>query len=201
MDRKSLFARCERKAVSGLRRGGRTCGENRTALGTMGLAQPWRGLALDRGPGAPAPLRGTGDWPPTVSFDNVAWEIVQTDTIVENSITLRLELGAPVHVRVERSFFIGPTRAAGTLHVRQTMERTAPSALPVCLWQLAQLPMNDPVRMGIPEDTPFAGGLRGCRRAQRPVAVAGLSPAERVWMARCRSNKASTRKPLPVMLS
>lgn len=84
------------------------------------------------------------DWPPPAFLAEEPW----TGTAWKNSDGSLLCLisrtyGEPLHIKVSRSIRMDNEKAAVT--IRQRLERTAPSEIPVCLWNLSQIAQPDEI--------------------------------------------------------
>ena len=103
---------------------------------------------------------GSGnDWPPPAvmadgPWDCSAWE----DAEGAKCAMLTRKYGAPLHIIVSRLFRLEPDSAE--LVVRQRIERTEPSDIPVVLWNVSQIAKPDAVALPVAADSRFEGGLR-----------------------------------------
>lgn len=98
------------------------------------------------------------DWPPPVLLADAPW----TWEIMDNSpvLTLSRDYPAPLNIHVER-YFIPSMESDESLSVVQTIERTAPSDIPVALWQVSQVPFPDEITAEADAYHLMAGQLPG----------------------------------------
>ena len=71
---------------------------------------------------------------------------------------LSREYGAPLFVKVSRLFRLDPESDA--LFVRQCIERTAPSLVPVSLWTISQTDWADLIAMPVDSSSKFPRGVK-----------------------------------------
>jgi hypothetical protein len=104
------------------------------------------------------PLFQQGDWPPSRLLDGREWtgRAWRTEDGTLHSLITK-DFGAPLHVRVHRTARL--SRNGAMVVIRQRLERLAPSAIPVTIWQLSQMADVDYVFMPYEEDSVFEGGL------------------------------------------
>lgn len=104
-------------------------------------------------------LSGNGqDWPPPAVLADRPWDCsAWTDADGSPCVLLTREYGAPLHIQVSRRFRLEPDAAA--LVVKQSIERTAPSDIPVALWNISQIDRAEQVALPIDADSKFRGGL------------------------------------------
>ena len=115
------------------------------------------------------------DWPPpAVLGDETPWTgTAWTDADGAPCVQFVRRYGAPLNVEATRLFRLEPTSAV--LVVRQRLERTAPSEIPVVLWNVSQIAQAEHVVLPTDEDSKFRGGLK---------ALMGRLPP-RQQLARC----------------
>lgn len=103
------------------------------------------------------PSRFGNRWPPPVFIDGLPWKghAWISDDGAQHAL-LSLEVGEPLHVRLQRAIRVAPDTA--TVTIRQRMERTAPSDLPMTLWNISQVPGAQRVLLPVDEDSTFADG-------------------------------------------
>ncbi len=106
-------------------------------------------------------------WPPPPDFAGKAWEL-KMGPRTHPYIELQLEIGAPLHIRVLRRFHFDP-EAPGDLIVDQSIKRIAPSAIPVCLWQVAQLRAVEQIRVERLPDPDFPEPLAHLYGTEDPL--------------------------------
>ena len=94
-------------------------------------------------------------WPPPALFEYAPWSAVQ-DT--DGEILLWLDVGEPLNILVSRRIFFDPENPKHLI-IEQSILRTAPSDIPVCLWQIAQMGQASDVEMKVPETTRHPGGV------------------------------------------
>lgn len=115
-------------------------------------------------------LAGTGeDWPPPAALAEAPWECsAWTDSDGAQYAQLSRVYGDPLHIKVSRQFRLEPD--SDTLVVLQRIERTAPSDVPVILWNISQVQDADQIVLPVEADSRFPSGLktlRGRRSARR----------------------------------
>ena len=99
------------------------------------------------------------DWPPPAFLAEEPW----TGTAWKNSDGSLLCLisrtyGEPLSIKVSRSIRMDKEKAAVT--IRQRVERTAPSDVPVVLWNISQVAQAGQVALPVDADSRFHGGLK-----------------------------------------
>lgn len=97
------------------------------------------------------------NWPPPVLFDGPAWTAEELSIQGAPAIRLGLDVGDPLHIRIERVFRFCPDHPA-QLRIEQRILRTAPSDIPVTLWQVGQFTVPRAVVLEVPGDTAFEEG-------------------------------------------
>ena len=96
-------------------------------------------------------------WPPPAFLDGLPWtgHAWASDDGSQN-ILMQLEVGAPLNARIQRQLRLDP--ALAQLTIRQRIERTAPSDIPLTLWNISQIPGARRVLLPVDEDSMFADG-------------------------------------------
>lgn len=98
-------------------------------------------------------------WPPPWIIDGPAWTargwVNQDDA---QSVLIELEIGEPLNIMVQRHITL-PADAA-SLIIRQRIERTAPSEVPVTLWTISQITAPDRVGLAVETNSAFIHGYR-----------------------------------------
>lgn len=78
------------------------------------------------------------DWPPPAIFRNAPWKAQAWESQDGSKYCLLgLDLDAPLHIRIRRLIRVDAESAR--IEIRQRIERTAPSTIPVCLWNISQI--------------------------------------------------------------
>ena len=80
-------------------------------------------------------------WPPPVVMDSGSWRVVAT---ADQMCTLERAAGAPLHLQASRCYRLAGQR----LTITQRLTRTAPSPVPVTLWNILQI--SHPVSLALP---------------------------------------------------
>lgn len=94
-------------------------------------------------------------WPPPALFEYAPW----TGEILEdNRLRLQLSVGEPLNIEITRTLSFDPGQP-DVLVIEQSILRTAPSDIPVCLWQISQMAEASRVVMQIPENTRHPQGV------------------------------------------
>ncbi|MCC5843993.1 MAG: hypothetical protein JJU05_07065 [Verrucomicrobia bacterium] len=94
-------------------------------------------------------------WPPPALFEYAPW----TGAILEdNRIRLQLSVGDPLNIDISRTLSFDDNRP-NVLIIQQSILRTAPSDIPVCLWQISQMADVGDAEMEIPENTRHPQGV------------------------------------------
>ena len=122
------------------------------------------------------------DWPPPAVLADLPWNCsAWTDADGVPCALLTREYGAPLHILVSRLFRLEP--GSTTLVVRQRIERTAPSEIPVVLWNISQIAKAEHIVLPVEEQSKFPGGLSalmGAMPSREQLAVCGNSAVYRV---------------------
>jgi hypothetical protein len=99
------------------------------------------------------------DWPPPAPLADLPWTCsAWTDAEGAQCAQFTRDYGAPLHIRVSRLFRLAPGSAA--LAVRQRIERTAPSDIPVVLWNVSQIAQAEQIVLPVERRSKFRGGLK-----------------------------------------
>lgn len=102
---------------------------------------------------------GGSDWPPPAPLADRPWNAsAWTDAEGAQCGLLSREYGAPLFVKVSRLFRLDPESDA--LFVRQCIERTAPSLVPVSLWTISQTDWADLIAMPVDSSSKFPRGVK-----------------------------------------
>ena len=123
-----------------------------------------------------ASFSGDGkDWPPPAPLADLPWTCsAWTDADGASCALLAREYGAPLHIQVSRLFRLEPGSAV--LVVQQRIERTAPSEIPVVLWNISQIAQAEQIVLPVERRSKFRGGLK---------ALMGRKPS-RKQLAACK---------------
>lgn len=114
------------------------------------------------------------NWPPPAALADGPWECsAWTDADGAACAQFIRRYGEPLNVEVSRLFRLAP--GAAELDVRQRIERTAPSAIPVVLWNVSQIAQAEQIVLPIEKKSKFRGGL---------AALMGRKPS-RKQLTRC----------------
>jgi hypothetical protein len=112
-------------------------------------------------------------WPPPAPLADLPWTCsAWTDAEGAQCGLLSREYAAPLHAKVSRFFRLEP--GSSTLAIRQRIERTAPSSVPVTLWTISQVAHADQIAVPVETDSRFPRGLK---------ALIGRKPAKH--LSRC----------------
>lgn len=100
------------------------------------------------------------DWPPpAVLGDETPWACsAWTDADGAQCVQFARRYAAPLNVEASRLFRLEPTSAV--LVVRQRLERTDPSEIPVVLWNVSQIARAEQIVLPTDADSKFRGGLK-----------------------------------------
>lgn len=113
------------------------------------------------------------DWPPPALLADLPWSCsAWTDADGVQCAQLTREYGAPLHIRVSRRFCLAPDSAS--LVVQQSIERTAPSDIPVVLWNISQIAQAEHIVLPVEKTSKFRGGLK---------ALMGRKPSRKLLAA------------------
>lgn len=108
------------------------------------------------------------DWPPpAVLGDGIPWTCsAWTDADGAQCVQFARHYGAPLNVEATRLFRLDPVTAV--LVVRQRLERTAPSDVPVVLWNVSQIAQAEQIVLPTDEESKFRGGLKALMGRKPP---------------------------------
>jgi hypothetical protein len=99
------------------------------------------------------------DWPPPALLADLPWTCsAWTDADGVQCAQLTREYGAPLHIRVSRRFCLAPDSAV--LVVRQSIERTDASDIPVVLWNVSQIAQAEHIVLPVEKKSKFRSGLK-----------------------------------------
>ena len=147
------------------------------------------------------------DWPPPAVMADAPWDCsAWEDADGTKCAMLTRKYGAPLHIIVSRLFRLEANSAE--LVVRQRIERTEPSDIPVVLWNVSQIAKPDAVALPVASDSRFEDGL--CTLTANGPAPGSLSDcgdvriytvtpggevklggdSPRAWLAASRGNSA-----------
>lgn len=99
------------------------------------------------------------NWPPPAYMDGAPWTArgwINDDQ--SQCVLMELQIDEPLHIRVQRKFMLEPD--SSTITVRQRIERTAESPIPVSLWNISQIRKAERIAMAIETNSTFVGGYR-----------------------------------------
>ena len=114
------------------------------------------------------------DWPPPALLADRPWDCsAWTDAEGTSCAQFTREYGAPLNILVSRLFCLAP--GSSELVVRQRIERTAASDVPVVLWNVSQIAQAEQIVLPIEAKSKFRGGLK---------ALMGRKPS-RKYLVRC----------------
>lgn len=103
------------------------------------------------------PARFGNRWPPPLFLDGLPWHghAWISDDGAQHAL-MTLEVGEPLHLRLQRALRVDPETS--TVTIRQRMERTAASDIPVTLWNISQVPGAQRVLLPVDDDSSFPDG-------------------------------------------
>ena len=102
------------------------------------------------------------DWPPSRLLDGRSWEARGWKSADGSQCgQLTQTYGEPLHVTVTR--FVKVPKEGTSFEVRQKIQRTANSSVPVTLWTISQIAGAEYVVIPTDEDSSFDGGLASLR--------------------------------------
>lgn len=133
-----------------------------SATALAGPPQDWRNFGGDWvWPVSQArwPERFGANWPPPWLLDGPAWTAngwINNDQ--SQTVLMKIEIGDPVNILVQRKLTL-PADST-TLTIQQRIERTAPSDIPVTLWNISQLAAVQRVALATETNSSFDGGYR-----------------------------------------
>lgn len=98
------------------------------------------------------------DWPPPAPLTDGPWKgSAWTDADGGVCVRMSRTYGAPLFIQASRVFRLDPNSAV--LTIRQRIERTAPSVIPVVLWSISQLSEARAIALPVEADSRFRDGL------------------------------------------
>lgn len=98
------------------------------------------------------------DWPPSRLLDGRPWQARAWKGADGSACCLLSQTyGEPLYVKVTR--FVKLPKEGGALVIKQRIERTGESAVPVTLWNISQLVGAQQVAIPVEDDSAFEGGL------------------------------------------
>ncbi len=105
------------------------------------------------------PLFQEGDWPPSRLLDGRPWS-GRAWRSADGSLYAMMtqEYDEPLNIKVTRTFRLNRTNAA--VSIRQRIERTGPSEIPVTLWNISQVRDAEWVVIPVDADSAFPGGIK-----------------------------------------
>lgn len=122
------------------------------------------------------------DWPPPALLADRPWTCsAWTDADGVQCALLAREYGEPLHIQVSRLFRLAP--GAAELVVQQRIERTAPSDIPVVLWNISQIAQAEQVVLPVEARSKFRGGLKalmGRKPSRKNLVPCGEAAVYRV---------------------
>jgi len=122
------------------------------------------------------------DWPPPAPLADLPWACsAWTDADGAQCAMLTRDYGAPLHILVSRLFRLEPDSTR--LVVQQRIERTAPSEIPVVLWNISQIARAEQIVLPVDNESAFRDGLHtlmGARPSQKYLTPCTESAVYRV---------------------
>ena len=112
------------------------------------------------------------DWPPPALLADLPWDCsAWTDAEGTSCAQFTREYGAPLNILVTRLFCLA--QGSSALIIRQRIERTAASDVPVVLWNVSQIAQAEQIVLPVEEKSKFRGGLKALmgRKPSRKVLV------------------------------
>ncbi len=108
------------------------------------------------------PLFQDGDWPPSRLLDGRPWTGRAWRSADGSQYALMTQTyGEPLHIKVTRTIRLDRTNAMAS--IRQRIERTGPSDIPVTLWNISQIRDAEWVVIPVDEDSAFFGGFKSMK--------------------------------------
>ena len=99
------------------------------------------------------------DWPPPAPLADLPWDCsAWTDAEGTSCAQFTREYGEPLNVLVTRLFCLA--QGSSALVVRQRIERTAASGVPVVLWNVSQIAQAEQIVLPVETKSKFRGGLK-----------------------------------------
>jgi hypothetical protein len=118
-------------------------------------------------------FQGT-DWPPSRLIDGRPWSARAWRTVEgDQCCSISQEYGAPLNLRVTRLIRLPKDQAV--VSIRQKMERTAESTVPVTLWNISQMAQASRLVMPVDAGSAFPDGYR----------VLNFAPPEAEYIQAC----------------
>ena len=98
------------------------------------------------------------DWPPPMVMADLPWTgTAWQDADGTQCCLMTREYGEPLHIKVSR--LIKLAKDANRITIRQRIERTAASEVPVVLWNISQIAGPDTVVLPADEDSALENGV------------------------------------------
>ena len=99
------------------------------------------------------------DWPPPMVMADLPWTgTAWQDADGTQCCLMTREYGEPLHIKVSR--LIKLAKDANRITIRQRIERTAASEVPVVLWNISQIAGPDTVVLPADEDSALENGVK-----------------------------------------
>lgn len=96
-------------------------------------------------------------WPPRLAIDGRPWEArAWVDEEGLQTCLLRIDIGAPLYISVQRKIQLGADSAVVT--ISQRIERNSSTPVPVTLWNISQIPGARLVALPVDDVSRFPGG-------------------------------------------
>lgn len=117
------------------------------------------------------------NWPPPWLLDGPAWSAngwINNDR--SQTVLMKIEIGEPVNIIVERKITL-PADST-TLTIQQRIVRTAPSDIPVTLWNISQLVGAQRVALATDTNSAFTNGYRVLDFSPPPPEIMNTETAE-----------------------
>lgn len=122
------------------------------------------------------------DWPPPAPLADLPWTgSAWTDADGAQCARFTRAYGPPLNLEASRLFRLAPGSAA--LEVHQRIERTAPSDIPVVLWNISQIAQAGHIVLPVEKKSKFRGGLKalmGRKPGRKQLADCGDAAVYRV---------------------
>ncbi|HAL92054.1 MAG TPA: hypothetical protein DCM68_03410 [Verrucomicrobia bacterium] len=122
------------------------------------------------------------DWPPPAPLADRPWTCsAWTDADGAQCARFTRAYGPPLNLEASRLFRLASGSAA--LEVHQRIERTAPSDIPVVLWNISQIAQAEQIVLPVEKTSKFRGGLKalmGRKPGRRQLANCGEAATYRV---------------------
>lgn len=103
--------------------------------------------------------KNKSDWPPPAVMADAGWDASawKASDGAQYALLTRT-YGEPLNIKASRLFQLEPQSAV--LKIRQTIERIAPSDIPVTLWNVSQVALADDIIFPVRDDSAFKKGVR-----------------------------------------